>query len=101
METFTFSTTSERLEKIKKHNHFNSISDFINVSLDFYVEHIETRFITDWFYYILLPFLGFLAFVGMSILFLNLFFYICTIIIGGYICILGFLFARKYKKVKK
>ena len=101
MDSFTFSTTSERLEKIERLNGFPSKSDFINRALDFYINHLETKFLSDLLYYIGFPFVALLGFVGLSMFFLNWFFYVCTIIVGMYIIILGFLFFNKYKKVKK
>jgi len=97
MESFNFSTTSERLEKIERLNGFPSKSDFINRALDFYIEHLETRYLIDFMYYIGFPFLALLGFVGLSMFFANWFFYICTIIVGIYIIILAFLFGHKYK----
>ena len=101
MESFNFSTTSKRLEKIDQLNSFNSKSDFINKALDMYIEHIETKYLSDFIYYIGFPFLAFISFIGFSIYLVNWFFYVCTIIVGLYLCILVFLFARKYSRRKK
>jgi len=100
METFTFSTTQHRLNKIEKLNRYPSKSDFINKAIDLYVEQIETRYLSDFIYYIGFPLLGFLGFIGLTLYFATPFFYLCTMIISIYIIILNFLFFKKYKKVK-
>jgi len=101
MESFNFSTTAERLKKIDKLNSFNSKSDFINSALDYYIEHIETKYLSDFIYYIGFPFISFIGLFGLSLYFINWFLYFCTVIVGIYLCILGFLFMRKYSRRRK
>ena len=106
-DRFTFTPTEERLEKIKKHipnpdtPDTISISKFINRAIDYKIKNIETRHLSDFIYYLGLPTLAFLGMLFLSLTLLNLFFYILTTVIGGYIVILFFLFYNKYKKVKK
>jgi len=100
MESFTFSTSQSRLDTIDRLNRFNSKSDFINKAIDIYIEHLKTKYLTDFIYYIGFPFIALFGFVGLSMFFLSWFFYVCTIIIGIYLCILIFLFISKYRRKK-
>jgi len=99
--SFCFDITSKRLEKVKKvvenHNMFPTVSTFINKSIDFYLEHLRTRFLSELMYYIGFPALAFIGLIGITLLFPTLFLYIITGILGVYLLILGFLFYNKYR----
>lgn len=96
----SFSTTDERVSKIDslvKTGMSPDRSTFINTSIDFYMRHIETKYLSDFIYYIGFPFLALVLCVGFTMIFLSWFFYLITIMIGAYLIILIFLFYKKYR----
>jgi len=97
--TFTISTTSERLDKIKNViKNPETMASFINRAIDHELHNLETRYMSDFIYYLGFPTLAFLGMAFLSLTFMNLFVYIITVIIGIYIVVLFFLFYNKYHK---
>jgi len=99
--SFSLSTTVKRLQEIERINPYNCKSDFINKAVDIHIKSLKTRYLSDLFYYIALPFLSFMGFIGITLYLADMFFTILTCIVGIYLIILVFLFYDKYKKVKK
>jgi len=98
-DRFTLWTTKTRLDKIKTFvSNPDTISNFINKAIDHELHNLETRYMSDFIYYLGFPTLAFLGMVFLSLSYLNLFFYIITVIIGIYIVVLFFLFYNKYHK---
>lgn len=101
METrFTFTIGSERLEKVKRLTKKGPINDFINSALDFYITHLETKFMSELMYYVAFPFLAFFGCLILTIILEHILFYILSGIMGVYLIILIYLFYSKYGKVK-
>jgi len=105
MVSVTFRTSDEKLEKIdtfiKKNKHIKDRSDIINKSLDFFIQHIETKFLSDFIYYIGLPSLAFIGSIFLTFYLTDIIFYIIAAIIGVYLVILVYLFRYKYRGGRK
>jgi len=100
--SFTFNIGKERLDKIKKIiKNPETISDFINGSIDIRIKTLETRYMSDFIYYLGLPLLGFLGAVYLALTYPSWFFFIIMTVIGFYIVVLFFLFYNKYRGGKK
>jgi len=98
---FTFNITIERHKKVKKHiKNPDTIATFINKSIDQRIKMLETKYLSDFIYYLGFPTLMFLGMVSLSLVFPNWLFYVLTVIIGIYIVILFYLFYNKYRGVK-
>ena len=95
---FTFNIETERYKKVKQHS--NNVSTFINTSIDYYMKHLETKFIQDMMYMIGLPFFIFLIMTGLTLYFVTIYFFVLTGISGIYFMIFAYLFYYKYKEVK-
>ena len=79
----------------------DTISNFINHAIDIRIKTLETKYMSDFIYYLGLPTLAFLGMVFISLTFPTWFFSILTGVIGLYIIILFFLFYNKYRGKKK
>ena len=100
MSVLSISTTEDRLIRLDdfvKKNKYSDRSSFINESIDFYIKHIQARHLTDFMYYIGLPFLMFLITVGLTLYFVTMYFFVITATSGIYCIIFIFLFHNKYR----
>lgn len=95
---FTFDIETERYSKVKKHS--SNISSFINTSIDFYLRHLETKYMQDMMYMIGIPFFMFLVTTGLTLYFATMFFFVLTVLAGIYFIIFTYLFYYKYRGVK-
>jgi len=100
--SFTFDITKNRLERIKKLiKNPDTISNFINRSIDKEIRTLETRYLSDFIYYLGLPTLAFLGMIYISLTYPTFFFFIIMSVLGFYIIVLFFLFYNKYRGGKK
>jgi len=99
---FTLWTTNTRLDKIKPLvKNPETISSFINRAIDHEIHNIETKYLSDFIYYLGLPTLAFLSMVFICLYFALLFLYIITVVLGIYIIVLFYLFYNKHHKEKR
>ena len=99
----SFSTSDERIQTIDsfvKTGYSPDRSTFINTAIDFYLNHIRTKYLTDFMYFFGIPFFIFLVSVGITLYFSNMFFYVISSISGIYLIIFFYLFYNKYRGVK-
>lgn len=100
--SFTFNITEERYNEIKKYlKNPETVTSFVNNSIDNQIENIKSRYLIDFIWYLGMPTLGFLGMVSICLLYPTLFFFIITIILGVYIVILFYVFYNKYHRRKK
>ena len=102
-KTFSFVITEQRHEKVKKihdKNKSDSMADIINTAIDFYLNHLETKYLMDMMYFFGIPFFIFLTAVGITLYFSNMFFYVVSGVSGIYLVIFFYLFYNKYRGVK-
>jgi len=101
-KNFSFSTTTERLNKIENIiKNPETMSSFINRAIDHEIHNIETKYLSDFIYYLGLPTLAFLSMVFICLYFALLFLYIITVVLGIYIIVLFYLFYNKHHKEKR
>lgn len=97
----SISTSDERLRKIdsflKKTSKFQDRSSLINKAIDFYFQHIETKSLSDFIYYIGLPSVAFIACIFLTFYLTEVVFFILSAVIGIYLIILGYLYNYKYR----
>ena len=81
---FSLYIPSEKLEKIKRLSKKRAITnnDFVNQAIDFYLNHLETKFLSEFMYYIGFPTIAFIGLVGVTLFFATIFFYILTAVTG-------------------
>jgi len=101
--TFTFSTTSEKLDKIRiliKKKSYPDLSTCINTAIDKLLEVHQMSLFMDFMYWICFPLFLFLISVGVCLFYPNIFFFIISAMTGFYLMIFIILFYKKYKGVK-
>jgi len=99
----SFSTTDDRLEKIDGYiqkGAFPDRSSLINSSIDFYLDHLQSKYVQDFMYMIGLPFFLFLVMLGFTLYFQTVYFFVLTGMSGVYFMVFIFLFYNKYRGVK-
>lgn len=95
---FTFEIGEKRLENVKRHLKENeTITEYIQKSIDYKLKMQDSRYLSDFIYYLGMPFLAFLGLVGLCLFIPNIFFYSLLIVVGFYISILFYLFYNKYR----
>lgn len=104
-DTFTFSTTKERLVKIdgfvnENNNQFKDYSSVINASIDKFFDLIEINLTVDFMHSVGVGLFLFLICIGLVLFSPNIYFFILCGFSGVYLIVFIFLFYNKYVGVK-